>query len=570
MQRKRMQTTLALIALGLLLAAAVPAAAAEAPAAGRQPFGDVVDVRVVNVEVVVTDRQGHRVPGLSPDDFELLVDGKPVPIDYFSEIRDGRAASGAAEAADVLAAPVAAQGENVGVSYLVFVDDYFAIARDRNRVLAQLAADLPQLRPGDRMAVVAFDGGYLELVSDWSQSASDLRQALDAAQARPAMGLQRLAELRNHDRILRPAPSARVGDTIRSLPTEDRFFAEEVANQVKREVDATVATLRGFSNAPGRKVMLLLAGGWPFSVGAYATGTPLVQELGEVPSGNRVLQPLVDAANLLGFTLYPVDVPGLNAVSGADVERAGLRTDGLRVSPEESFSDFDSFTRVERESNLEDTLRYVAQETGGEALVNAQRLSALAATADDTRTYYWLGFTPQRQGDDRRHDVRVRLLDREVDLRVRTRRSYFDLSRDAERAMAVEGALLFGGVPSDGGAAGPGGLRAELGTVQAAGWRRIDVPVSVYVPSDLLTLLPEGDGYVAHVELRVGSRDDSRRLSEVMAVPVELRFPQLPAAGELITLERTLRLRKADQDLVVTVTDVAGGVTAATRLALNL
>src|SRR5688572_17228697 len=54
-------------------------------------FGETVEVKVVNVEAVVTDRDGNRVPGLSADDFTLTVDGRPVPIRYFSEIRGGDA-----------------------------------------------------------------------------------------------------------------------------------------------------------------------------------------------------------------------------------------------------------------------------------------------------------------------------------------------------------------------------------------------------------------------------------------------------------------------------------------------
>ena len=41
-------------------------------------FGETIDVRVVNVEAVVTDRGGTRVFGLTPDDFLLLVDGDPL------------------------------------------------------------------------------------------------------------------------------------------------------------------------------------------------------------------------------------------------------------------------------------------------------------------------------------------------------------------------------------------------------------------------------------------------------------------------------------------------------------
>ena len=53
-------------------------------------FGETIDVRVVNVEVVVTDRDGNRVTGLKPGDFRLKVDGKEVPVTYFSEIAGGQ------------------------------------------------------------------------------------------------------------------------------------------------------------------------------------------------------------------------------------------------------------------------------------------------------------------------------------------------------------------------------------------------------------------------------------------------------------------------------------------------
>ena len=47
-------------------------------------FGERVDVEVVNVDVVVTDRAGNRVTDLGRDDFELRIDGKPVAIEYFA------------------------------------------------------------------------------------------------------------------------------------------------------------------------------------------------------------------------------------------------------------------------------------------------------------------------------------------------------------------------------------------------------------------------------------------------------------------------------------------------------
>ena len=75
----------------LLLLVPLGARAQDDPSPLPGVFGEVLDVRVVNLEVVVTDRQGIPVRGLRPVDFILKVDGDEVPIDYFSEIRGGTA-----------------------------------------------------------------------------------------------------------------------------------------------------------------------------------------------------------------------------------------------------------------------------------------------------------------------------------------------------------------------------------------------------------------------------------------------------------------------------------------------
>lgn len=126
-------------------------------------FVDTLDVQAVNVEVVVTDRKGDRVEGLTAADFRLLIDGKPVPLDYFAEIREGRpvVAPGTEEADLPPALTDVGAGEEVGTSYLVFIDEFHSPRTLRNEALKVLARDLHLLGPRDRMAVVAFDSKRL-------------------------------------------------------------------------------------------------------------------------------------------------------------------------------------------------------------------------------------------------------------------------------------------------------------------------------------------------------------------------------------------------------------------------
>ncbi len=553
----RLLHTARLAALAALFA--LPAAAAEAPAPPAEPpggqtaFGETIDVRVVNVEVVVTDKQGNRVTGLGPEDLILYVDGEDVPIDYFTEVRGGVALAPAAGAAALPGVPAAAAGRTVGTSYLVFVDDWFPIERDRNRVLQALAEDLPSLGPDDRMAVVAFDGGRVEMLTSWTGSRRELGRTLQAAMDRPAFGLQRVAAERAHETGF---GLSRARSRDYDLTIDEYAFARDVEARIDRAVGAAVATLRGFAQPPGRKVMLLLSGGWPYSPAIYAVNDgPLPVLASDYGGGARIYEPLIDTANLLGYTLYPVDVPGLAGGFGADVERGGEPLVGGDPSPlGQSF---------ERERQVHDTLYVLAQETGGRPLINAGRREALPLVAADVQSYYWIGFTPDRQRDDELHRIRVEAIGR--GLEVRAREGFRDLSRETEGDLVVESALLFGGAPTAGGP-GAGRLIAEAGTSERDGRRYMEVPVTLGIPLDGVTTLRENGDHVARLELRVAALDDRERMSEVPTVPFELRFPEAPEAGTAVAYETRLRLRNEPQDLVVSIHDPLTGAHLMTRL----
>jgi VWFA-related protein len=550
-------TALAAAAAALALPLAAQTAGEAPPSDPDQPavFGETIDVRVVNVEVVVTDKQGNRVTGLKPEDLILYVDGDEVPIDYFTEVRGGVAVAPEGGAEPVVPGVAAlAPGEPVGTRYLVFIDDWFPIERDRNRVLAALADDLPNLGAEDRMAVVAFDGTRVEMLSSWTGSQSELERVFKAAQDRPAYGLQRIAGERGHEVGLGRAGYLRSRSAFGrgfDLGVDERAYARHLEDRLERAVSAAVATLRGFARPPGRKVMLLLSGGWPYSPAAYAVDDPLRPVVAyDYGAYGRLWDPLTDTANLLGYTLYPVDVPGLAGSFGADVERGGAPLVGAPDAPlGQSF---------ERERVIHDTLYVLAAETGGRPLINAGRRDALPEVAADTRSYYWIGFTPDRQGDNAAHRIRVEAIG--VGLEVRAREGFRDLSREVEQDMAVESALLFGEAPTG------GGLAIALGDPVPDGRRFIELPVTLAIPIDAVALLPEGGALVGRFELRVAALDERERRSDVPTVPVVLRFEEPPPAGGAVSYETRLRLRNQPQDLVVALHDPVSGANLMTRV----
>jgi len=248
--------------------------------------------------------------------------------------------------------------------------------------------------------------------------------------------------------------------------------------------------------------------------------------------------PLGDAANQVGYSIFAIDGPGL--APGAD---AAVDLD----APPANSARFAAFVR---ENNEKFALQHVATETGGLALLNARQKEALAAAEKATRSYYWLGFTPEWQGDDGRHSVDLHL--RREGLRLRTRRSYFDFSRSSEVTAAVESELLFGG------AAGARPLDLAVGPARIKSGR-LRVPISLTMPVDQLTRLPAADGEVAELELRVAAVDEKGGRSPIPVVPMRLLTPAEPAPGATVGFATVLELRALRNRIVVAVYDPAAG-----------
>ncbi|MXZ38164.1 MAG: VWA domain-containing protein [Holophagales bacterium] len=452
-----------IVAFAVLVLAASPGAGQDVPLPDL--FADTIDVRVVNVEVVVTDREGYRILGLDASDFELLVDGRPVPVSYFTEVDDGRAiasledgrppASLETRATNV---PLLDLDQPVGTNFLIFLDQYSVVRRYRERVLDRLTEELHLLRPDDRVAIVAFDGSNVSLLLDWTSSRSDIKDALRHARPRKAR-LRRIA-----------APG---------LPS----------HQTERALMAATATVRSFAAVRGRKVMLLLADEW---------------RVGNL----RSYDPLIDAANLVGYTLYPVVPHGQH--------------------------------------------RLLADETGGVAIAGTKPGEVLGLVVDDVRYYYWLGFEPPRDQDDALHDIEVRVVGR-PDLRVWSRLNYLDMSRGAEVTMLVEGSLLFGGTP------GSDSLQVRFGTPEKAGFRRVTLPMEVTIPLDEVTLLPMGGKWMNELELRVSVINEHGDRSETPVSTIPILGSAAPLPGDYFVYETELLLRSREHRYIAAVYDPLTG-----------
>ena len=542
-----------MVAAACLALVSLPGIAQETSSEGDTVdlFSEVVDVKVINLEVVVTDRAGNLVRDLEPDDFRLMVDGREVTIDYFSEVRDGTAVAGGNEPPGVDA------GRQVGTNYLLYVDDNHTRKNERDIVVRNLIEDLERLGPADQMAIVVQQGTGLQTLARWTNDRVALRSALDRlmdGREFPGSILSPIAAARfaavgrgfgfSSGRSVRALgladvtqegpganggfpfaaglPSAGEGRflgnpaDLPNLPTPRNFgsfvndefrLAESYAQRVDLELamSGALSTLRGFDQPDGRKVMLMLTGDWP--LGSFPMNGSTFNTLTELD----VVQPLIETANLMSYTLYPINDKASQSIWSTA-----------------------SFNQV-------------ARRTGGRALF--KRTAVLADAVDDTRSYYWLGFTPNFQGTDMRRRVQV-VVDR-PGVKVRNRNSYLDLSRGAQLAMHTQGALLFADeIEST-------GLTVDFGQAEPSGFRKMRVPVTVRIPLDELTAINVGDRDQVQLELRFAVVDSTGAQANVPSIPMILTGDA--REGDVFVYETWVLMRRGPHNLMASVYDPATG-----------
>ena len=148
------------VLLSALLSSAFAAGAAEEPSKPRDiGLTEKVDVRLVTMDVLVLDARDRTVPGLEAKDFEMLVDGKPVPVDTLDE----SCAEGGLEEPKAVGSPEKrpAPAERHAPRRIAWVLDYLHLgptARLETLDRLKRLARGPSLQ-GDEILIAALTGG---------------------------------------------------------------------------------------------------------------------------------------------------------------------------------------------------------------------------------------------------------------------------------------------------------------------------------------------------------------------------------------------------------------------------
>jgi len=528
-------------------------------AAAQEKLVESIEVHVVNVDVVVTDRAGNPVTGLKRDDFEIFENGKPQTLTNFYEVRPDDAgaprtklaAPAATEPAAVEAPPAEARARHI----VVFIDDYSVEPHTRVQLLGSLTKFVEkEMRDGDEGTVISWSHSPRVLIPFTSD-----KNALVAAinKIDPRSSVQARTEDNHVRQICASAATIRdrseraqaIGDCMMMISAR----ADEIWALERDLLQAMRLTMTSLGGLEGKKAMIIAGSHLPEIPGLdlYQYASDLFgQGKGGAPRFQAAHRsqtlPIIDVAreaNANGVTLYTIDTNASRDAASAENRDP--------VSSEEAFVEF---------TNTKFAYDNLAKITGGISIANTTNLDlAFDTVAHDLTAWYSLGYRPSDETStgDRKLKVRVK----NPEYRVRTRQTYAFKSHDEEVGDRVLANIAHDGIKSQWEIALSTGAPAKDG-------RNYLVPIEVRVPSSV-TLLPAAGGKLTggfDVYIVVGN-DDGRTSN----ITKRLQPITIPSAVENavrshpLTFNATLMVRPGKNTISVAVVDEISNTTGFAR-----
>ena len=522
-----------------LLAAAVVGAQEPKPVA-PPTFSERVEVRVLNLDVDVTDAQGNPVTDLKKDDFIVRIGKQSVPLDYFTRVEQG-----AIHAPDLSTAnpdqvlEAYRQGDQAFVprNFLIYVDLGTLSPGLRNRSLEALRDLVTKLGPRDAVRVVVFDRSE-KVLTDWTTSKETAMSALSSIE-KQGVGMSRLnAERQAISMIDSTRPRARSSFVYQ--------YAQEVGTEIETMLTGMRRELVNLTPLHGQRAFVYLSGGFELQPGwvmsQYASGTNIAASslnftnIRDVPQ--RVTT-LARDANSDGVTFYTIDANGL---TGEGVSAAG--DDPLGSRPRVSF-----IARQDRQGGM----LQLADETGGLALLNTNDFKGgMGRVYQAVSSYYSLGVTLSKLQLKGYESVAVTV--NRPGITVRSRKGFESKSQDqivGSRTLAtLQTDLGYGAVP----------VALKTGAATPSAKSMYTLPITVTLPASALTFVPEGDKATAKADLYIGSIDDKGRMSEITHQETSFQVPADKASTDQpLAYNATLQTKKGNYRIVVNVLDSASG-----------
>ncbi|HEX4065446.1 MAG TPA: VWA domain-containing protein [Acidobacteriaceae bacterium] len=428
MRRWSFPATLAAV-LGASLAAHAQTVGTNEPTAQNGTFTLTVNSQLVVETMVVKDKEGRFVPGLTAKDFHVEEDGVPQTIRIFEhQALAAESTPLPVEPPDQeqitlyhrlvrtqIAPEVPGKTQYSGHRLLALYFDMTAMpVEDQQRALRAAEKFVrTQMTPADLVAVMRYQGGSVDVLQDFTADRNRLLSILDTLVVGEGQG---------NVESIDDASSADTGAAFGQDDSEFNIFNND------RQLSALMTAAKMLSSLSEKKALIYFASGMRMSG---------LDNLAQMHA-------TIDAAVRAGVSFWPVDARGL-------VAEAPLG-DATQGSPGNSgmYSGAAAQATTNQFQQSQDTLYSLGADTGGKALLDNNDLTRGIVDAQKAiEDYYIVGYytTNSAQNGHFRH-VKI-TVDSPLAAKLDYREGYyanktFNKFTEADKERQLEDALMLG------------------------------------------------------------------------------------------------------------------------------
>lgn len=517
-------------------------------------FSDSVEVNLVNIDVYVRDRKGAPVTDLGLEDFVVREDGEIREITNFTVLDEEAFRRAEAEAfpGSPLVEVEVAQADPVPeirpTWVVLYIDQENLHPLDRTRVLRRVREFVTESLIFPVQMMVVANEGSLKVKQAFSSDARQVNSVIrgmgkysggwvDRESARTDL-VDRMRDLKEDQKRAQGSGARgnrRVFQEVVACAREEAFTLSMSLGALRQAVDM-------LAGIDGRKSIIYVSNGLPMT-----PGLGLMHEYASSFHDNSILayrgrfekqaqyRSLTSSAASQEVTFHTLDAGGLEVNIGGGADSSyGVDPTSSQVGS----------------SNFQGSMRFLAQRTGGIAVVNTNDVSGgLRRVRDDLYTYYSIGFPARGAGRDTVHRVEVEIPGRSG-LDIRHRGRFVHKSLETTVQDQVVSALLLGMDDN------PMGIVVERQNPLPAMGNRWTVPVRISVPLNAIALLPMGDELVGHIVLVAGARDDGGKQTDVQREEHEIRVPaDIEIGDNRWTLDSRFLMEEGKHRIVVGLLD---------------
>ncbi len=409
-----------------------PTTNAQQPAErGRQGQPEVLRVytELVQTDVMVFDQQGKFVTDLKREDFELKIDGKLRPVEFFERVIAGSpneerqlAAARGAAGNETGTGPAGAVPLDRGRPIFFYIDDLHLSLSGVNLTKKLLTKFIDEKMGQNDEAAISSASGQIGFLQQLTDNKTVLRTALERLRFRsPSIrDMERPTMTEFHALLIEDSDTDISNYFVEALLKDNPGMTPEIAlSLVKGRARSLLAQsgtvtsnslagleslVKSAKDLPGRKLVFFISEGF------------LIDRRNS--DVDFRLQRITSAAAKSGVVIYSIDARGL--VSGLQDASTSGNIDLSGRLQAASMSEVTS---------SQDGMNALARDTGGKAFFNSNSLEpAVERALSETATYYLLAWKPDQEAKGtskfRRIEVKVPA---KRGLTVLVRRGFFDV-----------------------------------------------------------------------------------------------------------------------------------------------